>query len=162
MLTLTRDGDQFLAQATGQQQFEIFATSDSTFKLTVVEASMTFHRDADGSVNRVTLHQSDQPATRIVEEGDGPWEPSEAELLAYEGRYFSAEIEAFCAVTVEDGALMMKHRRSGPFKLTAGERDAFSTGTLLGQVEFVRDRGGSVVAFYAGNGRTRDVRFERR
>jgi CubicO group peptidase (beta-lactamase class C family) len=53
-ITVTREGAQLFAQATGQSRFAIYAESDSTFFLKVVDAQITFR--ADGLV----LHQNGQ------------------------------------------------------------------------------------------------------
>ncbi|NNE71617.1 MAG: serine hydrolase [Rhodothermales bacterium] len=160
VLTYTREDSQYYLQATGQPQFEIFPTSDSTFKLTVVEASMTFHRDPDGSVNRLTLHQNgNQPATR-VDDGGGVWKPTAEDLSEFAGRYFSVEIETFYTVELVDDALMMSHRRLDAFELNPGSRDTFQGG-FFSELSFERDRNGQVIGFYASNGRSRDVRFAR-
>src|SRR5690606_10969858 len=91
ILSFSREGDRFYTQATGQPQFEVFPVSDSTFALRVVEASVTFHREPDGSVQRITLHQNgDHPARRVEEEA---WAPTADDLAAYAGRYFSDEVE---------------------------------------------------------------------
>ncbi|MFT5143342.1 MAG: CubicO group peptidase (beta-lactamase class C family) [Rhodothermales bacterium] len=161
VLTFTREGDELFTQATGQQKLQVFPTSDSTFALRVVEASVTFHRDGDGSVNRITLHQNgDKPATRVSGDGGGAWEPTADELAAFAGRYFSEEVEAFYTIWMEDDGLVIKHRRSSEAKLSAAERDAFAGGAL-GQMTFERDKNDQIIAFYASNGRTRDVRFVR-
>ncbi len=66
ILTVTREGDRLMAQLTGQPKFEIFPESETKFFLKVVEAQITFHREPDGKVDRLTLHQggSDVPARR--------------------------------------------------------------------------------------------------
>lgn len=158
ILTFSREDDKYFTQATGQPQFEIFPTSDSTFKLTVVEASMTFHRDADGGVTRMTLHQNgNQPATR-VDDGGGIWKPSTDDLAEFAGRYFSEEIETMYTIELVDDALMMSHRRITAFKLNPGEKDTFMGGSFS-ELGFERDRNGQILGFYASNGRSRDVRF---
>jgi tetratricopeptide (TPR) repeat protein len=60
ILTVTREGNQLKAQATGQQQFDIFPRSDTVFYWRVVEAQLTFIPNADGAVERVTLLQNGQ------------------------------------------------------------------------------------------------------
>jgi CubicO group peptidase (beta-lactamase class C family) len=47
-------------QATGQPEFPIYASSDSTFFLRVVEAGLTFQRDSAGTVTGLVLHQNGQ------------------------------------------------------------------------------------------------------
>ncbi len=66
-LTVTVDGNRLYAQLTGQQRFRIFATTDSTFKWSVVEAQLTFQRDARGEVTGAVLHQGgrDTPMKRV-------------------------------------------------------------------------------------------------
>lgn len=159
ILTFTREEDTFYTQATGQQRIEIVPTSDSTFALTIVEASVTFHRNDAGEVDALTLHQNgDNRATRLADDVE-EWEPDEEALEAFVGRYFSAEVETFFELHVEDGELMARQRRLDPITLEAGDEDVFSGAQLT--FSFERDRNGVVVAFYLDNTRTRDVRFER-
>jgi CubicO group peptidase (beta-lactamase class C family) len=164
ILTFRREADSLVAQATGQPPFRIYPTSDTTFAIRVVQASVTFHRDGQGKVTGLTLHQGgDQKATRLAGESEKRWAPTAAELSAYAGRYFSEELETFYDVTVKDGKLLLANRRLGPGTFTAGAKETFrgSGGAADVTVVFERDRNGQVTAFYAGNGRTRDVRFTR-
>jgi hypothetical protein len=62
-IAVTREGSQLFVQATGQPRFEIFAQSESEFFLKVVDAQITFLKDA------LILHQGgqDQKAKKITE-----------------------------------------------------------------------------------------------
>ncbi len=161
VLTFTREDDKLYTQATGQSRIEIVPTSDSTFALTVVDASVTFHRNDDGTVEGLTLHQGGQEphATRLAEDDSEPWEPSGADLTAFEGRYFSEEIETFYTLSVDEGKLTVRQRRMEEIRATPGEQDTFTGSGLT--FAFERDRNGRVIGFYLANGRTRDVRFAR-
>ena len=160
ILAFTREDDTFYTQATGQQRLEIVPTSDSTFRLLAVEASVTFLRDAEGDVEGLTLHQNgDNHATRLEGDEAEAWEPEPAELADFAGRFFSEELETFYAFAVEDGALVLHQRRLDRAELEPGEEDQFSGGGL--SFAFERDRNGQVIGFYVANGRTRDVRFGR-
>ena len=66
ILTVSREGDRLMTQATGQQKIEIFPSSDTEFFLKVVDARITFVRNADGAVDQLVLHQGgrDMPAKR--------------------------------------------------------------------------------------------------
>lgn len=66
VLTISRDGDHFHAQLTGQDRFEIFAESERDCFLQVVEAQLSFEIDAQGRAAAVVLHQGggDQRAPR--------------------------------------------------------------------------------------------------
>lgn len=159
VLTFRRDGEAYSLQATGQPEVPIEPTSDSTFRITVVDASITFHRDGDGTVGTMTLHQNgDHPGTRVAAE---PLDP--ARLAEYEGRYFSEELEAFWTVEVRDGELVALHRRLDDVSLTPhpATADSFGGDFPLLSVTFERGEDGAVSGFRAGNGRTRGVWFER-
>jgi len=162
ILTFTREGNTLYTQATGQSRFEIVPTSDSTFALNVVEASVTFHRDSDGDVSGATMNQNGQQqhATRLKGEEVEVWKPTVKDLTAFAGRYFSEEIETFYTAVVEDGQLVMDQRRIDAGNLTSSDKDVFTSDGGM-TFSFERDRNRQVIAFYLSNGRTRNVRFER-
>ena len=161
ILTFTRQDGTFYTQATGQQRLEIVPTSDSTFALLAVEASITFLRGDDGEVNAAILHQNgNQRATRLEDDGAvEAWTPTAEDLADFAGRFYSEELETFYDFAVEDGELIMRQRRLGRVVLAPGERDNFAGGSF--SFAFERDRNGEVIGFYLSNGRTRDVRFGR-
>jgi CubicO group peptidase (beta-lactamase class C family) len=66
-LTVTRALGKLYAQVSGQQRFRIFPLSDSTYRWTVVDAQVTFHRDGGGAVTGATMRQAgrDMPLTRV-------------------------------------------------------------------------------------------------
>jgi CubicO group peptidase (beta-lactamase class C family) len=159
ILRFFREGETLMGQGTGQPSFEIVPTSDSTFAFVGVEASITFHRNEEGEVQSLTLHQNgDHPAKRMEGEAE-EWEPSADDLEAFTGRFFSEEIETFFTITLDEDHLVLKQRRLEDADLTPGEEDEFSGGGF--QISFERDRNGQVIAFYLANTRSRDVRFER-
>ena len=67
VLTITREGDQLFAQATGQPKFQIFPEGPRDFFFKVVDAQITFQPDASGRATSLTLHQNgaNVPAKRI-------------------------------------------------------------------------------------------------
>jgi D-alanyl-D-alanine-carboxypeptidase/D-alanyl-D-alanine-endopeptidase len=67
ILTITREGDHFFEQATGQPKAEIFAESDHDYFLKIVDAQITFVTDSNGRATELILHQGglDQHAKRI-------------------------------------------------------------------------------------------------
>jgi Tol biopolymer transport system component len=69
IVTITRDGDHFLGQLSGQPAFEVFPESPSKFFLKVVVAQISFDSDAAGKVTGLVLHQNGRelPAPRIDE-----------------------------------------------------------------------------------------------
>ena len=55
-LTITLEGSQLMAQATGQPKFPLFAESETNFFLKVVDAQVEFGKDEKG-VTYLVLHQ---------------------------------------------------------------------------------------------------------
>ncbi len=62
--TIVRRGDGLVARLTGQPFLPIFASARDEFFYRVVDAQLSFHRDAGGKVGGLTLHQNgrDLPA----------------------------------------------------------------------------------------------------
>jgi len=60
VLTVSREGTQLKAQATGQPQLPIFAKTHNVFFYKAVEAQLTFNSGDDGNVKSVTLKQGGQ------------------------------------------------------------------------------------------------------
>ncbi len=65
VITVTKNGTQLTAQATGQGEFEIFPKSDTVFYLKVVVAQVTFNLNEDGQVASLTLLQGGQETTGL-------------------------------------------------------------------------------------------------
>jgi hypothetical protein len=59
-LTVTRKGNRLFAQFTGQPKFEIFPKSETEYFGKVVDAQVTFVKDATGKVTKAVLHQGGQ------------------------------------------------------------------------------------------------------
>jgi tetratricopeptide (TPR) repeat protein len=60
VITITREDTQLHAQATGQPRFELYASAEDRFYLTVVDAQVKFNFNTDGSVKSLTLFQGGQ------------------------------------------------------------------------------------------------------
>ncbi len=58
ILTVTRDGDQLYAQLTGQPKFDIYPKSPTDFYWKVVDAQVSFMKDASGKVTKAIHHQN--------------------------------------------------------------------------------------------------------
>lgn len=57
-ITITTEGNKLMAQATGQSAFEIYPEKTDVFFYKVVDAKIEFHKDNNGVVNGMTLHQN--------------------------------------------------------------------------------------------------------
>lgn len=155
ILTFSRDEDRIYAQATGQPEIDITATSDSTFTLVGVPASVTFHRNEDGSADSLTLHQNGNHIAKKI-----AFELNLEDMEEYTGRYFSDEIETLYTIAIEDSGLVLKNYQfEEPIKLSAGSTDSFGGGFPIAEVTFKRNESGEITGFNASNGRTRGVFF---
>jgi CubicO group peptidase (beta-lactamase class C family) len=89
--TISRDGNKFLAQLTGQPSAEIFAEVEKEFFYKIVDAQLTFETGAQGKAVALVLHQNgvNQRAPRIEGEPVAPKEITldVAVLEGYVGRY---------------------------------------------------------------------------
>jgi len=161
ILTFSRSGDTLFTEATGQPRFPIVPTSDSTFVIESVGARIEFHRNEEGEVEGLTLHQggTQQHATRLEGEAEEAWEPTPEALQEFAGRYFSRELETFYTLEMEEDQLQLRQLRLEGGPLEPGDEDTFSGAGLT--LSFERDRNGQIIAFYASNGRARNVRFEK-
>jgi len=67
ILTVTLEDGRLMTQATNQPKFQVYPESETKFFLKVVDAQLTFGRDAAGTVTDVTLHQNgrDQKAKKL-------------------------------------------------------------------------------------------------
>ena len=63
VITVSKDGNQMKAQATGQGEFEIYPKSDNVFYLKVVEAQITFNLNDNGQVESMILLQGGNETT---------------------------------------------------------------------------------------------------
>jgi len=59
-IVVTREAARLFIQATAQPKLPVFAESDSTFFLKVVDAQISFERDTAGAVAGLVLHQNGQ------------------------------------------------------------------------------------------------------
>ena len=157
ILTFARDGDRIYAQATNQPEVNLKATSDFTFSIVGVAASVTFHTNEDGTSDSLTLHQNGNHIARKVE---FVLEPDQ--MAEYTGRYYSKEIETLYTAVLKDGSLYLRnYQMDDDLALSAASGDRFGSEFPLTSVHFVRNEIGEITGFKASSGRTRDVLFEK-
>lgn len=67
VLTVSREENRLLVQATGQSQLEVFPESETKFFSKLIDAEITFVKDDGGQVTHLVLHQGgrDQQAKRL-------------------------------------------------------------------------------------------------
>lgn len=149
VLTVTREGTQLFAQATGQPKFEIYAESDRKFFYKVVDAQITFQTDEQGRATGLTLHQNgDHAAKRIEGHAAAPKQRKEIAvdptlLERYVGRYQLAPT-FIIAITREDNRLFAQATAQPKFELFAETERDFFLKAVDAQITFVTDMAGRV------------------
>jgi hypothetical protein len=70
VLTVSEQEGRLFVQATGQEQLPVFASAKDEFFYKIVDAQISFERDATGAVTRLILHQNGQhaPGARVKAE----------------------------------------------------------------------------------------------
>ena len=66
-IAVTREGDHFFVQGSGQPKGEIFSEGEREFFFKVVDAQITFVTDSSGRATELILHQNglDQHAKKL-------------------------------------------------------------------------------------------------
>ncbi len=88
------------------------------------------------------------------------FQPTGADLRAYEGEYYSNDAETLFAVVVENDSLMVRRRPDARFRLSPVYRDGFEA-AQLGLIRFERDGAGRVIELRLRQSRVYDMRFQR-
>jgi CubicO group peptidase (beta-lactamase class C family) len=151
-VTVELQAGQLRLQVPGQEALPLRPVSQTTFEVVGAPAKITFLAEGDGPAQGITFSQGgEHPGKRVQEKA--------ADLNSFTGRYFSEELETFYDLSVEDGKLVIRHRRFGPVPLTHTSGDSFSGTLPVSQMVFQRDAQGNVTGFEAGNGRARGIKF---
>ena len=142
----TRDGG-FFVQGTGQGKLPFFASAKDEFFCKVVDARVSFLRNAAGNVTDLVLHQNgaDQRAPRSELPPPSPQEialPIET-LREYIGEYPLAP-QFVLMVTEADGALFVHATGQPEFPVFASAKDEFFYKVVEARLSFQRDAAGKV------------------
>src|SRR3954447_1522126 len=100
--TLVRQGAGLVARLTAQPFFPIFASAKDEFFYKTVDAQLSFHRDAEGRITGLTLHQNgrDIPAARDAGPAPHIEFPDAAALAEYVGEYDFGKYMPGATITV--------------------------------------------------------------
>ncbi|AHG92762.1 beta-lactamase (plasmid) [Gemmatirosa kalamazoonensis] len=156
-ITVSRDGERLVGQSRGGQRRVLRATSDSTFDVADVGATLTFLRRAAG-VDTMRLAQN---GSTLLLTRRAPYVASAADIGALAGRYYSPEVDAALDLVADGTTLVVRRRHNPDVTLTVTGRDAFAGAWPIATVRVERDAAGRPAALRVTSGRVRDVRFAR-
>ena len=149
-ITVLRSGDGLVVRLTGQTFVPVLASAKDEFFYKVVDAQISFTRDAAGKVAGLTLHQNghDLPAHR----SDGPPThvdfPNAAALADYAGDYDFGAFQpgSMFTVTAPGGVLVVQLTGQPGLPVFSTGKDAFEYDVVPARLTFERDAAGKVVA----------------
>ncbi|HAS44991.1 MAG TPA: hypothetical protein DCS93_31205 [Microscillaceae bacterium] len=153
-VTITREGDQLMTQATNEDKFPMTPTASGEFWVPAYRSAMVFKKDATGKINRVHYRGKDRlkmkPAPKLTPE----------RMATLVGRYWSEELQTAYEVIKKEGKLYLLHFRHGQLELTQAWNDDFSNGKwFLRSVQFERNAQGKATGFRVTNHRARNQLF---
>lgn len=121
-------------------------------------AEFVFEGPADGSPARVLEVSAAGDTTELLP----AVQPTAEELAAYEGVYYSPELETLYTLEARDGRLVARHRRHDDATLLPTLRDRFlGDRWWFRNLYFERDGDGRVTGFRLTGNRVRNLRFIR-
>jgi D-alanyl-D-alanine-carboxypeptidase/D-alanyl-D-alanine-endopeptidase len=148
--TILRRGDGLVARLTGQPFIPIFASAKDELFYKVVDAQLSFHRDAAGKVDRLTLHQNgrDMPAARDASPPPRILFPNAAALADYAGEYDFGAFQPGSQITVTARGDVLLAMLTGQPALPVHcvAKDQFEYDVVEAALTFERDKTGKVVA----------------
>lgn len=148
--TILRQGGNLVARLTGQQFLPAFASAKDEFFSKIVDAQISFHRDAEGKITGLTLHQNgrDIPATRDAGPAPHIEFPDAAALAEYAGEYDFGQYVPGAKLTVRatpEGLTTMLTGQPALPVFCVG-KDRFELDVVQAALTFERDPAGKVVA----------------
>jgi hypothetical protein len=156
-MTFGRQGERFFLQPAGQPPVEMFSMSEAEFFIKVAPGRIAFQREADGTVNRVTLHRTrgDLIGQRIAAAA------SAQSLSELAGVYYNEELDGELRLAVLDARLFVNN--SSGFRTPLAQRSENSFALPGGATfEFARGGDGQVSGFEYSSSRVRGLKFVRR
>ena len=148
--TFLRRGEGLITRLTGQPFAPIFASAKDEFFLKVVDAQVSFHRNAAGQVDSLTLHQNGRDIQASRDPGPPPHiEFLEAAALAeYTGEYDFGQFMPGATITVTARADQLLAMLTGQpaFPVFSVGKDRFEFDVVVASLTFERDAAGKIVA----------------
>jgi CubicO group peptidase (beta-lactamase class C family) len=159
IISITKEGNQLMSQATGFPKEPLFAESKDAFFFKVEKSTMKFVEENAGVSRLVLNRQGQEMQARRMKLAP----PSMEALAEYLGDYVNPDLETKITVRVQNGHLVASHIRHRDIELISTGVDTFAGDQWwLGQLIFKRDHEKRVIAFQVPGSRIRSVLFTRR
>jgi CubicO group peptidase (beta-lactamase class C family) len=154
LLTISRDGQHLMAQASNEDKFEMTPVGKSTFFVSAYKAPVEFQSDAEGKVSSLLYRGITAP--RIE-----PQDMTTSELEKFVGDYWSEELRHAGRIELRDGRLAVENPLHDWVYLQSIGRNRFDADDRRLSIEFVEKSDGSISEAKVSLTRVRNVRFVR-
>ena len=154
LLTITREGDQLMAQATHEDKFPMTPVSDTNFFVEAYGAPVAFVRQSSGAVTNLLYRGINAPKLTVPES-------TPARLAAYVGDYWSEELRVVTRLEIHDGSLAVCLRSGRWIHLLPTGADSFDAEYGGIALQFTRNAAAEVTEVKVSGGRVRNLRHTR-
>jgi len=154
LLTISREGDRLMVQATHESKFRMTPRGETEFYVPAYGAAVEFRRNAAGVVDHLDYRGIHAPRLSLPE-------LSPAQLTSYVGDYWSDELRTAYRVELRDGQLGARTHAGTWVGLLPTDADRFDTEVGGLAIEFTRDSASAVNEMLISGSRIRHIRFHR-
>jgi CubicO group peptidase (beta-lactamase class C family) len=154
LLTITREGDQLMAQATHEAKFRMTPVSDTNFFVEAYRAPVAFVRQSSGAVTNLVYRGIKAPKLAVPQ-------PTPARLGAYVGDYWSEELRVVTRLEIHDGSLAVCLRSGRWIHLLPTGADSFDAEYGGIALQFTRNGAAEVTDVKVSGSRVRNLRHTR-
>ncbi|WP_297793927.1 serine hydrolase [uncultured Eudoraea sp.] len=157
IISITEDSGELFAQASGQEIVNLIPLSQKKFKVSEVEAEITFNTTENEKAESIKLEQGGQimNAPRII-----AFDKSTVDLSQFSGSFYSEELSTEYKFMLAGDKLIAKHSRHSDIVLDPVKQDTF-TGSewFFKTIEFTRDSDKKISGCKVSSGRVRNLQF---
>jgi hypothetical protein len=154
LLTITREGEQLMVQATHEDKFGMTPVSDTNFFVEAYHAPVAFVRGSSGAVTNLLYRGINAPKLAVPESAP-------ARLAAYVGDYWSEELRVVTRLEIHDGSLAVCLRSGRWIHLLPTGADRFDTDYGGIALQFTRNAAADVTEVKLSGSRVRNLRHMR-
>jgi CubicO group peptidase (beta-lactamase class C family) len=154
LLTITREGNQLMSQATHEDKFPMTPVSDTNFFVKAYGQPVAFVRQSSGAVTNLLYRGINAPKLTIPES-------MPTRLAAYTGDYWSEELRVATRVELHDGRLAVCLRSGRWVHLLPTGANRFDAEYGGIAVQFVRNAANEVTEVKVSGSRVRNLRHTR-
>jgi hypothetical protein len=154
LLTITRESDQLMVQATHEEKFRMTPVSDTNFFVEAYRGPVAFVRQSSGAVTNLLYRAINAPKLTVPES-------TPVRLAAYVGDFWSEELRVVTRLEIHDGSLAVCLRSGRWIHLLPTGADRFDAEAGGMALQFTRNAAAEFTEVKVSGGRVRNLRHTR-